>query len=425
MDESMQQEISLKDLFLALWQQKILIIIITFLFAIIAFFGARFYYQNDRVMISNFEYDFSGVELDRYPDGSPFDYRSIISNENLEAVYESDNTYKIFELEDLQQNRSFYIQRQKSLASTNTVTVFETNQYTIQLPLSYFDFDTDLAKAFINDLVTRSYQIALSKSENIGIYDQTILINGDTEYLDEITLLKNQHQAIIKAYQELIEMTEDRVINDVRLSEILSEYQTIFDNTYDLNMLSSIISINGYYKDFETHQVLLNLRIEQIERQIDLNNQRYIETEKIYQDLVMTSNLQQADILLERLSTLKNDNVVLNQSKLDYEHVLEIGQTTNQNTYIDEDVKNLLLEIKAHVQLHTDEVNEIAQIIVDDENKLIYEDRVVAYEDGGMSTMMIALIALILGGIIAIVVALIKHYVFDEKDEVIKPVTVE
>lgn len=171
MDESMQQEISLKDLFLALWQQKILILIITFLFAIIAFFGARFYFQSDRKMISNFEYNFSGVELDRYPDGSPFDYRSIISNENLETVYLSDSKYQIFELEDLLENRNLTIQRQKSLASTNTVTVFETNQYTIQIPLSYFDFDADLAIAFINDLVTNSYELALSKSENIGIYD--------------------------------------------------------------------------------------------------------------------------------------------------------------------------------------------------------------------------------------------------------------
>lgn len=425
MDESMQQEISLKDLFLALWQQKILILIITFLFAIIAFFGARFYFQSDRKMISNFEYNFSGVELDRYPDGSPFDYRSIISNENLETVYLSDSKYQIFELEDLLEDRDLTIQRQKSLASTNTVTVFETNQYTIQIPLGYFDFDADLAIAFINGLVTNSYELALSKSENIGIYDQTSLITNKTEYLDEITLLKNQHQAIINAYNELIELTEDRVINNVRLSEMLSEYQTIFDNTYDFNMLSSIVSINGYYKDFETHQVLLNLRIEQIERQIDLNNQRYTEIETIYQDLVSTSNLQQADILLERLSSLKNENVVLSQNKLDYEKVLNIGETTGQSTYIDEDVENLLLEIRTHLQENTDEVNDIAQIIMEDENKLIYEDRVIAYEDGGMSSIMILLIALILGGIIAVVVALIKHYVFNEKEEVIKPVTVE
>lgn len=425
MDESMQQEISLKDLFLALWQQKILILIITFLFAIIAFFGARFYFQSDRKMISNFEYNFSGVELDRYPDGSPFDYRSIISNENLETVYLSDSKYQIFELEDLLEDRGLTIQRQKSLASTNTVTVFETNQYTIQIPLGYFDFDADLAIAFINGLVTNSYELALSKSENIGIYDQTSLITNKTEYLDEITLLKNQHQAIINAYNELIELTEDRVINNVRLSEMLSEYQTIFDNTYDFNMLSSIVSINGYYKDFETHQVLLNLRIEQIERQIDLNNQRYTEIETIYQDLVSTSNLQQADILLERLSSLKNENVVLSQNKLDYEKVLNIGETTGQSTYIDEDVENLLLEIRTHLQENTDEVNDIAQIIMEDENKLIYEDRVIAYEDGGMSSIMILLIALILGGIIAVVVALIKHYVFNEKEEVIKPVTVE
>lgn len=425
MDESMQQEISLKDLFLALWQQKILILIITFLFAIIAFFGARFYFQSDRKMISNFEYNFSGVELDRYPDGSPFDYRSIISNENLETVYLSDSKYQIFELEDLLEDRGLTIQRQKSLASTNTVTVFETNQYTIQIPLGYFDFEADLAIAFINGLVTNSYELALSKSENIGIYDQTSLITNKTEYLDEITLLKNQHQAIINAYNELIELTEDRVINNVRLSEMLSEYQTIFDNTYDFNMLSSIVSINGYYKDFETHQVLLNLRIEQIERQIDLNNQRYTEIETIYQDLVSTSNLQQADILLERLSSLKNENVVLSQNKLDYEKVLNIGETTGQSTYIDEDVENLLLEIRTHLQENTDEVNDIAQIIMEDENKLIYEDRVIAYEDGGMSSIMILLIALILGGIIAVVVALIKHYVFNEKEEVIKPVTVE
>lgn len=425
MDESMQQEISLKDLFLALWQQKILILIITFLFAIIAFFGARFYFQSDRKMISNFEYNFSGVELDRYPDGSPFDYRSIISNENLETVYLSDSKYQIFELEDLLEDRDLTIQRQKSLASTNTVTVFETNQYTIQIPLGYFDFEADLAIAFINGLVTNSYELALSKSENIGIYDQTSLITNKTEYLDEITLLKNQHQAIINAYNELIELTEDRVINNVRLSEMLSEYQTIFDNTYDFNMLSSIVSINGYYKDFETHQVLLNLRIEQIERQIDLNNQRYTEIETIYQDLVSTSNLQQADILLERLSSLKNENVVLSQNKLDYEKVLNIGETTGQSTYIDEDVENLLLEIRTHLQENTDEVNDIAQIIMEDENKLIYEDRVIAYEDGGMSSIMILLIALILGGIIAVVVALIKHYVFNEKEEVIKPVTVE
>lgn len=238
-------------------------------------------------------------------------------------------------------------------------------------------------------------------------------------------MLKNQHQAIINAYNELIELTEDRVINNVRLSEMLSEYQTIFDNTYDFNMLSSIVSINGYYKDFETHQVLLNLRIEQIERQIDLNNQRYTEIETIYQDLVSTSNLQQADILLERLSSLKNENVVLSQNKLDYEKVLNIGETTGQSTYIDEDVENLLLEIRTHLQENTDEVNDIAQIIMEDENKLIYEDRVIAYEDGGMSSIMILLIALILGGIIAVVVALIKHYVFNEKEEVIKPVTVE
>lgn len=366
MDESMQQEISLKDLFLALWQQKILILIITFLFAIIAFFGARFYFQSDRKMISNFEYNFSGVELDRYPDGSPFDYRSIISNENLETVYLSDSKYQIFELEDLLEDRGLTIQRQKSLASTNTVTVFETNQYTIQIPLGYFDFEADLAIAFINGLVTNSYELALSKSENIGIYDQTSLITNKTEYLDEITLLKNQHQAIINAYNELIELTEDRVINNVRLSEMLSEYQTIFDNTYDFNMLSSIVSINGYYKDFETHQVLLNLRIEQIERQIDLNNQRYTEIETIYQDLVSTSNLQQADILLERLSSLKNENVVLSQNKLDYEKVLNIGETTGQSTYIDEDVENLLLEIRTHLQENTDEVNDISQIIMED-----------------------------------------------------------
>ena len=85
-EPNIENEISLVDLWLKLWKNKFLIIILTFVLTFISTLGLYLYNNNNVTEEINFNYTFANVSKDRFPNEEIFDYREINTLDFLNNV---------------------------------------------------------------------------------------------------------------------------------------------------------------------------------------------------------------------------------------------------------------------------------------------------------------------------------------------------
>ena len=195
---------------------------------------------------------------EKYPDGSPFYYQDMISEENLRAAKESDpafssvNTEKMFREDDI-----------TVTAETETIGGVKsyTGRYTVTVKGSYFKSET-AAKDFIVALANVTVSNIVSNAGNIDYrIDQDIFSQASFE--ERLKLLKAQKEMLLEKYNGWIEIYHETYsVNGKTLANYLSDVTVVCGESTQEG-LEDAFKTNGYDGlDLNTYNGDLNAAID-------------------------------------------------------------------------------------------------------------------------------------------------------------------
>ena len=212
-----------------------------------------------------FRIDYPLYSEGKYPDGSVFDYRSMISREVIEETKKSNSEFSSINVGSLIKNEGIAISAQKSGETEPYV-------YTISLKQSYFkgvdtqDFITALTDTFkshviVEQKVNGSFDFKL----NPDIFERV-------SFKEQLELLSEQREIILKQYDSWIKRySAGRIVKGKPLSAHRAEVTSLLSEDVT-TALQKVISVNGY--EYFTKSVTadeVEARVESLKAELKLD----------------------------------------------------------------------------------------------------------------------------------------------------------
>ncbi len=188
MDEEERDGLTVREILRVIFSQKWLALIIAAIITIGGTLGLYFGYNAANAEYTRiFTISIPGSDNLNpvFPDNSPFDYRDIISRENLVSAKAADEAFKDIDISTMYRNREISITR-----STNQITSENIEMsYIVSVNSKYFS-DSNQASDFIDELVKMpvNYLLGLSGEQDAYLSDYGL----SNFYEDNILVLKNQ-----------------------------------------------------------------------------------------------------------------------------------------------------------------------------------------------------------------------------------------
>ena len=207
---------------------------------------------------------YPGSDLLKYPDGSSFSYRELISLEALASVKASDERFGSVDTVKMVQEDGISI----TAAYVDAEGEYKlTGSYTVVIAGKYFS-SRDTAQAFIRGIAERAVSDILEKAASIdfSIDDEVF---AEASFDDKIVLLEEQRGSILASYDEWME--EYRASYSVG-GKTLSAYRAeaaVSCASSTLRSLREELESCGYVSLEE-----MNVRLEELEREYSLNEDK-------------------------------------------------------------------------------------------------------------------------------------------------------
>lgn len=403
-----EKGISIIDIIQKLWDHRVMVVLITVITTIVVFIPLYFINKPSRLAEVGFEYNFLGIEEEKYPDGTSWDYRSLISYDALNEVKQSHAKYQNIDVSEMYIDEYTTIGKQEDVLSTQQQIILSKNRYNLNIPMKYFDYDENLAKDFIIDLLSGPITQAINSYDAIYIVNNVNLVTEDIEYLDAIDYYEEQHRLLNESYAYFIEINGKVSIDNVSISDQWINFKSEFIKMNSFDELRLLIKQEKYVKNFERFNTLVQLRIRAINDLIAVNTTKINELEDLFNNLVSPSNLQQAESLLTEIVKLKIQNVDLVKERNDYQDMVDFiavqtGDSFDTITFLQkiELMESVLTE-------YTDAFNDFQVLFYINQTNVIYDTGSVIVVDGGLGTIPLGLISGIFGLALAVIVVLIK-----------------
>ncbi len=409
MDHYEDQGISLADIWDKLWANKYLILIITSIITLV--FGISSYYllKGSQVTETGFEYNFMGVTQNQYPDGSLFEFRNLLSYDKLLSVQSSSDLFADIDVEAMYLDNNTRIVRQKNVNSTASDVEYSNNRYTLYIPNQYFNYDFNVAESFIMTLIESIIEEAREKNQDLEIFNYIDLINDSVEYFDMVDYFSSQYHLVIDSISNFISIYGDVTFQGTNITNMKELLQFEYANGYSFSDLQTIIRTNLYYRNSTLYLNRLNVKIDALQETVELNSLRIAELEATYNNLVTTSNLQQANQILIDIVTYRIANVDANYQISLYQEVIDqalaSGMTSNTSPEFELSINNM----QQLIDDYTDQYNNFYLSYINQDTRVVYDLGSVLTINGGYSIIVTGVVSGILGLFISLVVVFIKE----------------
>lgn len=403
MEEKYEEGLDLLTLIKVAFGRKILLAIITVVITIIGVLGIEFLYSKpSKTYVSSFEYSLPGINDGRYIDGSNFNYRTLISLDNLTNIKNSNDEFKNIDIKNMYNNNDIQI----------SYTYFDSNNeplaepyYTITIKQKYFNSATQAAD-FIQNIAGYPIEKTLDIVKNtkydynLSSYDSALTYEGQIEYLDsQIKLLNDKYLTLITDYGDLY-------INDEQISAHQANLTLYFVNN-PLSLLSNELEINGYVKDYgitlpqlKTQQ---NYLLEERERNVkllEIYNGTYDEAGNLIKpgliNQIISSSTGIVDIsnYTAEVAKLTNRNSEIDKELLTLEKKITAAEdeTPTPKGFIDE-----LNAAKLALDDFTDEYVELEQVVYSEYNQVFFMNKAIVESNGGISIIISLVLSLVIG----------------------------
>lgn len=425
MDYNEQESgMTLGEVFKVIFKKKWLLLAITLGIAIIGTLMINFVISKNQVEYkSEFSIKYPGVESSVYPDGTPFNYKDLVSADNLAKIKTSDDKFKNVDVEAIADNNDISI---VEIVRTVNEEEVSTGSYTLTVKSKYFDSET-VAKEFVTAIANYPVEYAKANAEAFDFSANLTSYTASNSYRSQIDYLVAQKNMLTSGYSTLISRYgEMYTVGDKRLKDYLSEINLYFSNN-KIDTLYTELEDKGYISDdgyLDT--VKYEIKDLEIEKEDNLKVIQNLKTElealvKIYGtsgSSVVTyesfnsriADLTERNVQIERQLKILNtyitnnpDGVAANQKELEL-------FKKKLNTFYDQLVKD------------TASYTDVNKAIYNSVSKVTFANSSVIISEGGIS-LIIAIIGSLIGGF---VVGCIINLIIDmpkylrEKKQVLK-----
>lgn len=233
----------------------------------------------------SFRIDYPMSDEGKYPDGSMFNYRDIVSREVIERA-KNDPAYKD-ELAEIDVDK---ILKKEGITISATPTSDEPDApyiYTVTLKSAYFggvsaeDFISALSSAFVSFVEGKAEALNYKLEEDIF---------NSSSYEDQLRLLTDQKAVIIQRYDELIkEYSAGHVVNGKSIGSYRMEVSTMLADTVKIP-IENDLSMRGY--EYFNKSVVVNgerddimVRVQQLQEEMKLDRSILEELRSYYTDV--------------------------------------------------------------------------------------------------------------------------------------------
>ena len=259
--EEEKEGISIGDIFKRIWHAKITLGVTFAAVLVLGVVGIHYLYTKpNQVYSGSVTYQFRGASEGLYPNGTTFDYRSLIESSTLQTIKNSNSEYANIDIQSMIDKNAIKVEQTirnvYNDAGEEVPTVLP-NYITLTCSASYFDSEAQ-AKSFLQDILEAPNTLANSLYDAI-VYNQNLeLASTALTYEDQYNYLINQRDLIYSNYSELISTFGESAFISADSTTTISQELTIirqFFTQYNLTNLQSEARLNGYVKSNQPTEI--------------------------------------------------------------------------------------------------------------------------------------------------------------------------
>ena len=441
--EEEKEGISIGEIFKKIWHAKITLGVSFVVILVLGVFGIHYLYTKpNQIYTGSVTYQFKGSTEGLYPNGTTFDYRTMIEPEQLETIKNSKEEYANINIDKMLENNAISVSLltgQTTNENGETVTVDLPNYVSIQCSASYFDNETQ-AKNFLKDVLDAPNNLANSLYDAIDFESNLTLANVSLTYEDQIDYLILQRDLVIENYEELSSVFGRNAYTDKNNTSTITQTLTSIKSFFTTNNLSSLQTLatnEQYVKSAQEGEITqltneLNRLVAEYNSNLNQINNLQTEWDKITNSgstIISTPNdfltaIYELTIenskLYSRIETLAkklgyNDMAIL-EGKIELGTKSEQGQGY-QEPEPDSTFLKQLNTITTNLTTYTEQLQLTTEYLYTNYAKPIYTLTSVVEISGGLNIFLNGAISFVVAAILACVIAGIKGNIDIKKEE--------
>ncbi|MCR5787033.1 MAG: hypothetical protein K6G28_04970 [Acholeplasmatales bacterium] len=445
--EDMQEDgITLGQLFKVMFRRWKLLLMVTIGTALVIIMAITFVYNKGKKIYSaDFNWTLTGVQEEKYIDGSKFDYKNLVTLDTLQKVKDSDESFKNISVEDLVKNGGISISK-KDVRDTKDSSAVTKSYYTITTYQKYYK-SAEQAKNFVKAIAsvpvyeTINMLDEMNYTSNFDSYNKSLIYDNQVSYLkDQYALLNENYKTLVETYGDV--KLQGEPFNNNTISQQQAILETYFKN-HPIDSLQIEINNSGFVKDYTTYNVILKANIDDLYNTYTNNQEKILNLKAIVTELLSIANdkgvqslelsayneqiqkltVQNVDIKAEMKNSLRKiarqDQYSTNHEKFvsDYEKLTKSGIFADFND-IFSDINNsvstkaefdekLETVYKNQLETYTNDFKNAQKDVISNNSKVSYENASVIVASGGISSALTVVLSLIVGLVIGCFVNLI------------------
>lgn len=334
--EEEKEGISIGDIFKRIWHAKITLGVTFAAVLVLGVVGIHYLYTKpNQVYSGSVTYQFRGATEGLYPNGTTFDYRSLIESSTLQTIKDSNSEYANIDIQTMIDKNAIKVEqavRNVYNDAGEEVPTLLPNYITLTCSASYFDSEAQ-AKSFLQDVLEAPNTLANSLYDAI-VYNQNLeLASAALTYEDQYDYLISQRDLIYSNYSELISTFGESAFISADSTTTISQELTIirqFFTQYNLINLKSEADLNGYVKSDQPTEIdKLKNELNRLVNEYNLNQTKI-------------DNLQ-----TQRKEMLANANGVIISSPNDF--ITSIHNLTETNTVLYDSIETIANKLGAQL----------------------------------------------------------------------------
>ena len=269
--------------------------------------------------------------VERFVDGTLFNYASIVSKANMESIKASNEQFKKIDINKIVKNSAISVIRNvdyKTDSSNNVVPESRTVTYTITAKAKFFP-SKEVGKEFIEALI---YSPKQSSSNAIARYNVTSYFSeslASQSYSKRVEALKLQQEAIASIYEDLEEKFGGYVIGNEQgqtIAQISSDFNSVAST---VSMLTNSFYANGYV-DYVSGQEAT--RINEIKAEAEANIKK------------LESKQSELDVAKDLLKTMQSATVI-STLQSESEYAKELIKLKNQIVSLSNEIDSMVKDL--------------------------------------------------------------------------------
>ena len=438
--EEEKEGISIGDIFKKIWHAKITLGVSFVAILVLGVFGIHYLYTKpNQIYTGSVTYQFKGSTEGLYPNGTTFDYRTMIEPEQLEAIKKNkEEEYANINIDKMLENNAISVSLltgQTTNENGETVTVDLPNYVSIQCSASYFDNETQ-AKNFLKDVLDAPNNLANSLYEAIDFESNLTLADVSLTYEDQIDYLILQRDLVIENYEELSSVFGRNAYTDKNNTSTITQTLTSIKSFFTTNNLSSLQTLatnEQYVKSAQEGEITqltneLNRLVAEYNSNLNQINNLQTEWDKITNSgSTIISSPNDFLTAIYELTTANSklyDRIETLSQKLGYTLTtssgkLVLNKNEGEQTYKEatESFKTQLNTITTNLTTYTEQLQSTTEYLYTNYAKPIYTLTSVVEISGGLNIILNGAISFVVAAILACVIAGIKGNIDIKKEE--------